>query len=145
MARRRPKLAPTPADIMLERGRHGLQEAVRRLAIVAGWGRPGGPLYYHTNDSRHSPKGFPDVQLVWMSTGRHVVAELKRETGMPTPEQRLWLDAYLATGAEVYLWRPRHFYSGAIETVLLRPGAVLAAPEKDWGTWPHQGGRKWSG
>lgn len=49
-------------------------------------------------------KGFPD--LVLLRGARVVIAELKAEGKYPEPEQRLWLDAWRATGAEVYVWRP---------------------------------------
>jgi hypothetical protein len=37
---------------------------------------------------------------------RVLVVELKSERGKPTAEQRRWLDALEAAGAEHYLWRP---------------------------------------
>lgn len=54
-------------------------------------------------------KGYPDLTLV--KDRRVVWAELKRQKGYPTPEQKRWL-AMLETVAEacpmveVYLWRP---------------------------------------
>jgi len=62
-----------------------------------------GWLVYHTHDSRRSEAGFPDLVLV---RDRVVYAELKSERGRLTPQQREWLDALGATGAEAYVWRP---------------------------------------
>ena len=47
------------------------QKIVEGYAKVMGW------LYYHTQDSRRSQPGFPD--LVMLRGDRQVVAELKRQ------------------------------------------------------------------
>ena len=66
-----------------------------------------GWLYYHTQDSRRSQPGFPD--LVMLRGKRQVVAELKRQKGAkPSEKQQNWLDRYKAVGAEVYVWRQAH-------------------------------------
>lgn len=49
--------------------------------------------------------GFPD--LILTRRERLVFAELKREKGRPAPSQIAWIDALMATSAEVYLWFPR--------------------------------------
>lgn len=48
--------------------------------------------------------GFPD--LVLLRGHRVIIAELKAEGRYPGPEQRAWLDAWRAAGAEVNVWRP---------------------------------------
>jgi hypothetical protein len=59
--------------------------------------------------------GWPD--LVMLRGDRIVVAELKADGAPgPRPEQRAWLDAWRAVGAEVYVWRPADF--GALHEVL---------------------------
>lgn len=75
-----------------------LQDKVEGLCRELGW------LAYHTHNSRRSQKGFPD--LVMVRGSRVVWRELKTMTGKPTPEQRVWLAALAATGADVGLWRP---------------------------------------
>ena len=35
-----------------------------------------------------------------------IIAELKKETGRKTPEQREWQAILEANGAEFYLWKP---------------------------------------
>lgn len=88
-----------------------LQDWVLAYADVCGW-RP-----YHTHDSRRSHKGLPDLILV--RRGRLIFAELKREKGRTSPEQRAWLaDLHEVAAAvraastddtsavEVYGWRP---------------------------------------
>jgi hypothetical protein len=53
-------------------------------AEVGGW------LWYHTHDSRRSPKGFPDLTLV---RGHELIfLEVKKQTGVVTPEQQEWID-----------------------------------------------------
>jgi len=103
-------------ESMRERGRGGLQEmVVDTLKTISSIRRV---IWYHTHDSRHSPAGYPDVIAIYPDTGRVVVAELKREKTQPTFEQIEWLNAFSATPAEVYLWRPSHFYGGQIHAVL---------------------------
>lgn len=103
---------------MTEQGRNGLQEHVRKL-VQHGVRRAldANVLYYHTYTSRYSPKGFPDV-LVLYSSGRLVVAELKRENAKPTPEQVAWLNAFSLITLDVYLWKPSHWLSGEISNIL---------------------------
>ncbi len=49
-------------------------------------------------------KGFPDLILI--RPNRLVVAELKRAGAKPTPEQRIWLEAFQNTRkAESYWWQ----------------------------------------
>ena len=71
---------------------------IRDLARLLGWAR------YHTWLSQHSPAGFPDEILV--RPPRIVFAELKTDTGKPTPMQTEWLDQLAACHLEVFLWRP---------------------------------------
>ena len=73
---------------------------VRQMAKMFGW------LYYHTFLSKWSSAGFPDCVFV---RERVIYAELKSETGQPTPEQYEWLEALADAGQEVYLWRPSDF------------------------------------
>ena len=76
-----------------------LQSNVLQLAGHLGW------LSYHPFDSRRSAAGFPDLVLV--RGDRLIAAELKRERGRPTSEQRHWLAALAAvTTASAHLWRP---------------------------------------
>ncbi len=75
------------------------QAQVEQLARTLGW------LCYHTWNSIHSAKGFPDLVLV---KHRVIFAELKRsETGKLTADQQMWIDALKAANQEVYVWRPR--------------------------------------
>lgn len=77
-----------------------LQATVLELAGHRGW------LSFHPYDSRRSVAGFPDLVLV--RGDRLLAAELKRERGYPTPEQRQWLAALGAvTDVSAHLWRPR--------------------------------------
>ena len=75
------------------------QAAVVELARLCRW------RCYHTYDSRRSTPGFPD--LVLLRGNRLIFAELKRQRGTVTVDQRGWLAALAATGAvDVRLWRP---------------------------------------
>lgn len=84
------------------------QRQVVQLAVALGF------VVYHTNDSRRSHKGFPDLVLVrpagqWRDSrlGRVLFIELKTDTGRLKPEQEQWGRILLAAGADWRLWRPR--------------------------------------
>lgn len=78
------------------------QEQVRKAALLAGW------RYYHTFNSFRSTKGFPDCVL--LKGSRMIVAELKRDGGIFTPEQDDWLNAFeRVPGVEVWRLYPRDF------------------------------------
>lgn len=49
-------------------------------------------------------KGFPDLVIVG---GGVLYRELKSNTGYPSQEQRAWISALGASGADVGVWRPR--------------------------------------
>lgn len=75
------------------------QEAVRELATTHTW------LYYHTQDARKSPAGFPDT--VCVRGPQLVCAELKMPGKRPTPAQQQWLDALAqVTQVQTFLWFP---------------------------------------
>lgn len=71
-------------------------------AFVVKQARSKGYLAYHTHNSKHSDKGFPDCVI--LGGGRLIVAELKVRKGWPNPAQRLYLDAFVEARAETYLW-----------------------------------------
>ena len=70
-----------------------LQQAITDAAQLLGW------LVYHTHDSRHSAKGFPD--LVMVRGGRLLFVELKAEKGKLSPEQRAWFQALVSVSVEI--------------------------------------------
>ena len=81
------------------------QNQFGQMAMFLGW------KYYHAPDNRpvhgriqNVVAGFPDCVLV--KGKRLIFAELKKETGVVSEAQQLWLDALTATGVEVYVWRP---------------------------------------
>lgn len=88
------------------------QVTVIKLAQYLGWKvahfrgvrvlRANGGIRYQT-PVQGDGKGFPDLVLV--RRNRLIFAELKSDTGKLSPEQRQWLEALKATGAEVYVWR----------------------------------------
>lgn len=74
------------------------QVAVRDYAHLRGW------HCYCVWNSRHSPKGWPD--LVLLRPPRMVVAELKSARGRLTKEQRETVHMLRACGVEAYAWWP---------------------------------------
>jgi VRR-NUC domain len=86
------------------------QRAVIEAAHVLGWRvahfRPARTAHGWRTPVEADGAGFPDVVLV---RERVLFVELKSATTRVTPEQRQWLDALDAAGAEAYLWRPDHW------------------------------------
>jgi hypothetical protein len=79
-----------------------LQELVRKAAILNGW------RMYHTFNSMHSVKGFPDCTLV--KGDRLWFVELKNDTGKVTEEQSDWLKALAQIpGVRAFVVRPSMF------------------------------------
>lgn len=81
------------------------QAQVVTLAELFGW------RWYHTQRSKGSPAGFPDLVLV---RARHpqprvVFLELKGERTPLTDDQQRWIDELRSCGQEAYIARPQHW------------------------------------
>ena len=67
-----------------------------------------GFLVSHSHDSRRDnikagiDPGYPDLTLT--KPPRHIVIELKKEKGHLSGEQIVWLEALMASNAEVYVF-----------------------------------------
>ena len=61
---------------------------------------------YHTFNSFHSPRGFPDLVALRVRDKRLCFIELKSDKGVLLAEQADWLNALREIGCEAYLWRP---------------------------------------
>lgn len=104
-------MGPTLRQVLDERtSETELQNAIIDYARARRW------LVYHTHNSRHSEKGFPDLVLV--RAPRLIFAELKRQQGKVSLEQQLWIDKLDGCDVEVYVWRPSDWTSGEIEESL---------------------------
>ena len=94
-----------------------LQDAITHAARGTGW------YVYHTHIAKRSAEGYPDLTMANPRLGRHLWAELKRESkdgrrpGL-TAAQLEVLDILAGVHPEVYLWMPRDWLSGAIPTAL---------------------------
>jgi hypothetical protein len=98
-------------------------EATLQAHIVDAAGRLG-YLSYHTYNSRRSTKGFPDLALLHRRTGALLLAELKRTTEKPTPEQALWLETLLLGGHAAFVWRPADWLDGIVTATLVEHAKV---------------------
>jgi hypothetical protein len=94
------------------------RDAIVTLARYRGW------RVQWTWNSRHSPKGWPDLFLV--RHGRAIAAELKIPPRKPTQEQWDWLKDLALCGIETYVWTPEMW--SEIE-------AILGTPEPAEGEW----------
>lgn len=74
------------------------------MAEVVAFAKSRGWLVYHTQNSRRSEPGFPD--LVMLKGESCLVAECKTATGQLTADQATWLDGFQAAGIPAYCWRP---------------------------------------
>lgn len=89
------------------------QLRVMALARQCGWHvvhirkvrvqRANGSVYYATPYSGDG-EGFFDLHLY---RDRHIVAELKTDTGRLSLEQKLWQQWYQKAGVVAVVWRPR--------------------------------------
>ena len=77
------------------------QAQIVKLAKIIGF------EVYHTWNSRHSAKGFPDLVLV--RPPQLLFLEVKTEKGKLTVEQARWIAALMACDQEVYLVRPSNW------------------------------------
>lgn len=124
----------------LELSEKRLTDSVKRCLMAQGW------MSAHFHDSRRqvqpgvfvgdsAAKGFPDIVAIRGS--RLLIVELKSEKGRLRPEQPEWLDAFSAIGAEVFLWRPSHWFSDAVLRVSSsRERFVVPAGKEDaYGLW----------
>lgn len=137
MTQRKEPKKVTMADVTSEKD---LTKMVRSLLSTSGW------LTVHFHDSRrqvqpgvfvgdNSAKGFPDI--VALRGKRLLVAELKSQTGKLRKEQPAWLDAFSEAGAEVYLWRPDHWFNRTIEKIVTPQQApkITAKNKVETGAW----------
>ena len=99
VAVRLPRPSETEGRDMTEKE---FQQKVLLYARAHGW------LCYHTFDSRRSQPGYPDLTMVrmWGCSHKVIFAELKRQKGQLTTEQKKWLDALSLAGQAVFVWYP---------------------------------------
>lgn len=95
--------------VKLTESEAGFTKTVLRLAKIRGWKsahfRPARTKDGWRTAVSGDGVGYPDLTLI--RDGRLVVAELKTEKApKPRPDQQAWLDAFEATGACVFVWRP---------------------------------------
>ncbi|MFE6228925.1 VRR-NUC domain-containing protein [Cellulosimicrobium sp. NPDC057862] len=106
----------------------GMKEDALQAQVIAV-ARDLGFLVYHTHDSRKSERGWPDLVLVHPTRGRLLYRELKQQKRYPTPEQRKWLAALAATGADVGVWRPLDILERRVHAELQAPQPTLTSKE----------------
>jgi hypothetical protein len=85
------------------------QDTVVQMAGLLGW------LVFHDQDSRRNVAGFPDLVLVHPEHGV-LWLELKTMVGRVRADQRIWIDALVASGQRAYIVRPSDM--DAIERLL---------------------------
>lgn len=75
---------------------NAFRDSVVALARYRGW------KVMFTWDSRHSPKGWPDLFCV--RNGVALAAELKIPPNKPTQEQLDWIKELALCGIDTYVW-----------------------------------------
>lgn len=98
-----------------------LQSVVLELLDILGWRamhvRPARTARgWRTPLQGPTAVGFPDILAV--RRGRVIAVELKSERGVPSADQKLWLEDLAKAGIETFVWRPGDWTSGTIEAVL---------------------------
>lgn len=87
------------------------QKMVIQIAQSNGW------KYYHPPDNipnkqgkrQNIVSGYPDLTLV--RGERLIFAELKRNTGYASKEQKEWIEALSTAKAEAYIWKPKDLHT----------------------------------
>jgi len=92
----------------MRRNKYGMTEKlfqgrVEQSLKVAGF------QVYHTWNSMHSTKGFPDIVAIHPKRKKIVVIEVKTETGIVRPEQNDWLTWFSLCGIDARVLRPSMF------------------------------------
>jgi hypothetical protein len=81
------------------------QQTVTDLATRRAWAWYHSPANRPVNGRVQNIKaGYPDLHLV--RDTRSIFVELKRETGILTDQQAVWLSALERAGHRTYVWRP---------------------------------------
>lgn len=97
-------------------GMPGIQEEefaaqVLELARLCGWRsahfRPARTAKGWRTAVQGDGKGFPDLVLIHEVRGALVAAELKVGNNRASPEQKAWLRAFRAIGAQTFVWWPK--------------------------------------
>ena len=81
-------------------------QQVIQLLLTCGF-----DFVYHTFNSLHSPRGFPDLIALRVRDKRLLFAELKSDKGVLLAEQADWINALREIGCEAHLWRPSDWES----------------------------------
>ncbi len=128
-ARYRVRKAPTIYDSQDEESWQESLIGPKGHATVRGWES------YHQLDSRRvqgaGGEGFVDLVLIHLypdTPGRVVYAELKREGGRVTDDERRWLEALVQCEQEAYLWVP----SDIDEVIRILESPVRVDSETEW-------------
>lgn len=104
-------LTPAQLHIAKHMSEKALQANITRQAKFMRW------HVYHTWNSLHSQRGFPD--LLMLKDGRGLAVELKREGADLPDEQRAWLEEFAKVrGFDAYCWRPSDWLTGRVEKAL---------------------------
>jgi hypothetical protein len=86
---------------------------------------------YHPHDSRRSAPGWPDVAI--FGHGRFMLAEIKREKGYLSLDQRRVIGQLRAAGVDVYVWKPSQWLEIVAELTAHRnatPDPLLETGER---------------
>jgi hypothetical protein len=78
-----------------------------------------GPRDSWITNYAYDTKGFLDLVLV---RERLIMAEVKGDGDSLKPEQKVWIEWLNEAGVESYVWRPKHWFDGTIDEVLIRRG-----------------------
>jgi hypothetical protein len=88
-----------------------LLRATIKAARLGGWRvahfRPARTEHGWRTPVQGDGAGFPDLVLCHPWRGELLFRELKAQRGRLRPEQREWLDALDAAGADAAVWKPR--------------------------------------
>lgn len=91
-------------------------DMAKRLGILTAHFRPAKTAAGWRTPVQGDGKGWPDLVLV--GRGGVLFRELKSASGALSSEQKGWVAALAAAGADIGVWRPADLTSGRIATEL---------------------------
>lgn len=122
------KASDIPASVYAEPD-YDVKSEIAFQRSIEGRATRYGLKVYHTEDSRRSRKGWPD--LVLAGPGGMVYRELKIPPRTTTVEQEQWLALLVQLGQDAKVWTPADMQSGEIEHTLQRLCRPLVLSDVD--------------
>lgn len=126
----RPAISPAATVLDLAMNERELMDCVSGLVLALKGD------FYHTFNSLHSRKGYPDLHIV-LGT-RELYVETKSQKGRVEDAQWYWLEMMAGCGHETAVWRPSDWRRGLVDAVLRDGRRVSHREEPSYAAWARK-------